>query len=202
MAEPDNTTPGLDFSILTDDQLVSLIRLACQEAGRRSALCQAAAEAAMLDEAERARIAREAAAKEASRIRAEQAARVAESAARAVRVETEGKQIAELWAFKDEMGSRISAILRPKRAVLLKIWERDGDKRIYLGGGYGDNDLTYHHTGSSKFKPGTIECATADLHITKADLPRVKQEILPLLVEICRRYDAIRIPVPAWEEPA
>lgn len=42
----------LDFSAISDDQLIDLIRAACAEAGQRSVECAAAARNAMLDEAD------------------------------------------------------------------------------------------------------------------------------------------------------
>ena len=41
----------LDLSMLSDDQLVALVRACCREAVARNPACAAAAEAAMLDEA-------------------------------------------------------------------------------------------------------------------------------------------------------
>jgi GNAT superfamily N-acetyltransferase len=66
----------LDFSDLTDDQLVSLIRLACAEAVRRGADCEASARAAFLTEAEKAVIAREARERAAEAIRREEIRRI------------------------------------------------------------------------------------------------------------------------------
>ena len=59
----------MDFTPLTDDQLVELIRAACSEAVKRGAACAAAAQGAYLGEAEKAQIARDAAAREAEKLR-------------------------------------------------------------------------------------------------------------------------------------
>lgn len=75
----------LDFSHLTDDQLVGLLRAILRECVERGGGVRAAAESAGLDEAERMNIAREAAEREAAKLRAQERERVAREAAAAVR---------------------------------------------------------------------------------------------------------------------
>lgn len=81
----------LDFSHLTDDQLVELARLCCLEAVRRGDHISAAMRSMMIDEAERARIARAAAENEAAAIRARERERIAKDAAEQVRAEDEAR---------------------------------------------------------------------------------------------------------------
>ena len=78
---------GLDFSELSDDQLLTLIRAAVREAVDRHPGLKAAVEAAMLDEAERARIYQQATEREAAALRAAERERVAAEAAERVRRE-------------------------------------------------------------------------------------------------------------------
>lgn len=76
---------GLDFSALSDDQLLTLIKAALQEAVSRHPALGEAARAAMLDEQERLRILKEAGDREAAALRARERERLAREAAEEVR---------------------------------------------------------------------------------------------------------------------
>lgn len=78
---------ALDFTGLTDDQLLGLIRAALREVSSRDPSLSAAARDAMLDEAERARVATEATDREAAKLRAQERERVAREAAATVRAQ-------------------------------------------------------------------------------------------------------------------
>ena len=99
----------LDLSHLTDDQLVELARLCCQEAVRRGDHTGAAMHAMMIDEAERARIARTAAENEAAAIRARERARIAEEAAARVRAEDAARNAAARQKAAQEAAARAAA---------------------------------------------------------------------------------------------
>lgn len=71
---------GLDFSGLTDDQLIALARGCCEEALRRNPAAAAAMQAMMLSEAEKARIARAASEAEIAAARARQRGAIAAAA--------------------------------------------------------------------------------------------------------------------------
>lgn len=79
----------LDFSGLTDDQLVELVRACCKEAVRRSPAAYAAVERMMLDEAEKLRVAQTATAAEAAAARARERERIANEAVAAERARQE-----------------------------------------------------------------------------------------------------------------
>lgn len=83
---------GLDFSALSDDQLLGLVRAALREIVQRSPALSEAARSAMLDEHERATIAAHATDREAARLRALERARVATEAAARVRAEHEAAE--------------------------------------------------------------------------------------------------------------
>lgn len=150
----------LDFSVLTDDQLIELIRAALEEAVRRGDVTRAAAQSVMLDEAERARIAGEAARAEAERIRRDEERRIAEEAAERVRQDLLARQRAEakakqdrLWTLKSYLGRMVTSTLGSKWA--LTVWERDGERRVYLDKlTYGK--VSYFHTGNHRNKPGNL----------------------------------------------
>lgn len=199
----------LDFSQITDDQLMDLIRACCREAANRGAETGQVAQSILLDEAERAKIARiaaeralaEAAKAEAVRVQAE-----AENAAkRAIELEAEKKaeqKIAENWKYKEEIGRQVSAILKPTRNCTLKVWKKAGsvDKRIYIGGGFDDNDVTYFHTGNCNEPPRKMTVSVSkDVGITKDDRDAVKAALLPILESICEKWNLIEIPIPEWK---
>jgi len=151
----------IDFSILSDDQLVELVRAACGEAVDRGAAVEAAARAAMLTQAERAQIARGAAEREAERVRREEADRVARQAAAAVReqaeaalrqAETEKQQ--KLWAKKKQLAQMVETTLGT--GWKLNVWQRDGDKRVYLDGVVSTRKLCLYVTGNVYNPPGKL----------------------------------------------
>jgi len=83
---------NLDFSVLTDDQLLSLIRAALAEAVERGAAITAAAQSVYLDAAEKMEIARQAAEREAAILRAKERERIAREAAERVRQQAEAEK--------------------------------------------------------------------------------------------------------------
>jgi hypothetical protein len=91
-AESEGVMDDLDFSALTDDQLVGLFRALLREAASRNPALQAAMQGAMLDEGEKAKIQREAADREAMKIRAQERERVARESAEAVRRQHEAQE--------------------------------------------------------------------------------------------------------------
>jgi hypothetical protein len=205
MAKAKNST--LDFSGLTDDQLVSLIREALEEAASRTLACKTAAEAVFFDEAEKARLAQEATEREIDRLKREEAEQIARDAAEKVRLqkaaETERakeKKVSETWEYKDCVGQQISAILKPTRTIQLSVWSKK-DKRIYIGGGFDDNDVKFFCTGNSSEKAKALYIFTsADIGLTEEELPAAKESLLPILEDVCKRWNAIYINVPKFEE--
>lgn len=162
----------MDFSKLTDDQLVELVRSLCFEAAQRGWAVQQAAQAAMLSEAEKARIAADAAVRESERLREAEAKRIAEEAAAKVRREAEAARSQAEAANRRRTEQRRAALAEAVYAVLgkhctISSWSpRDNssiDRRIYFdqGDGYARNGwkICVHLDGSSKARPGTVEGA-------------------------------------------
>lgn len=83
----------LDFTNVTDDQLIELVRQCCLEAARRgdSAVAEAL-KATMLSEAERVRVARSASEAEIAALRAQERERIAQEARDKARAEHEAAQ--------------------------------------------------------------------------------------------------------------
>lgn len=156
-----------DFSPLTDDQLVELVRAACQEAVRRGMHVQRATEAAMLSEAEKARIAQDAAERAAEELRRKEAERIAREAAEAVKRQAEAAQSAEaaqkqqkLWAKKADLARMVADALGGEKATVT-VWAKDGEKRVYLDQGRGfersGGKVSYFATGNHRQAPGSLK---------------------------------------------
>lgn len=86
----------LDFSGLTDDQLIELARGCCMEAARRSPATESAMRAMMIDEAERIRIARTATELEIAAQRARERERIANETATKLRAAESQRIAAEI----------------------------------------------------------------------------------------------------------
>lgn len=182
----------LDFTNITDDQLIDLIRAACAEAAQRNTEAKIAAEAAVLDEAAKARVAQETARKTA----AEAAQAAAERAAR----DAEAAKIAQTWEYKDKVGAELSNIFKPTKDIELRVWSRGADKRIYAGGGYDDNALEYYHTGNNRNRPRTLKRSLHLSHLTQDEYKAIKPELIEMLAAICEKWTSIIIPIPAYQE--
>jgi len=193
----------LDFSSLSDDQLVELIRAALREAVRRGSAVEAAVRSAGLEESEKARIAQAAARKEAERIAREEADRVAREAAERVRREAEKKQ--EQAAI--DKAAKLRALAVRARELFgngwpefsVSIWSKAGDKRVYIQCGFDQKFCTYYHTGNARTAPGTIEIAEwAVRERAKAlgiEEAAARAEVKEFCESLCRGWESLRLDV-------
>lgn len=178
----------IDFTPLTDDQLVELVRGACQEAARRGMAVRSAVEAAMLSEAEKARIAADAAQRAAEELRRKEAERIAREAAAKVKAQAEAAERDEaaakqqrLWAKKAELAQLVTDALGTDD-VTVTVWAKDGEKRVYLdqGDGWKKNGrkVSFFVTGNHKQAPGSLEVkwAGADEAKTRAACERAAKD--------------------------
>jgi hypothetical protein len=184
----------LDLSELTDDKLIEMARAVAAEVRRRGAHVEAAASAAVLGEAEKAQIAAEAATREARRLAEEEARRVAVEAAERVRREAE-YQKADTEARKArDAAERLRKIAREARSLFgsdepeftIARWEKPGDRRIYIGHGYGNNWVEYHHDGNDRTAPGTMKAIGAVVNPLAAHLGVAPKEAREKIVAFCR----------------
>ena len=160
----------IDFSALSDDQLVHLIRSACQEAATRGDACAAAAKDAILDEAEKARIAREAAEATAAKLKAEEEARIRADAEAQVRAQAalkttdeETKKQERRWALRKGLALAVERVfsdlcLFPVKAkngshLLVELWQKGTDRRIFIGYGFSKGVVAYYVTGGGAGRP-------------------------------------------------
>ena len=167
----------LDFSELTDDQLLQLLRAGFEEAGRRNPAVAAAIRAAGLDEVEKVRIAAAAAESEAARLRALERERIAREATEKVRRENAAnetvaraaeavKAAAAAQEKERQRMSRIDTILQRAAALVgRRSWEitvvclkndqnYGGGTRILINSGeesrYSKNHLVDWNSGNGK----------------------------------------------------
>jgi hypothetical protein len=178
----------LNFSALTDDQLVTLIRAACAEAVRRSPAVGAAARDAYLSEAEKAQIAADAAQREAERIRREEADRIAKEAAEKVRREQEQatteaahEKERKLWATRKGIALAFVPLLDaagfsvdPKETeISITVWEKSDasrERRVYVNNGRRNAVACYYVSGNSRNAPETLTMADRDLKAISSEL--------------------------------
>lgn len=186
----------LDFSILSDDQLVELVRAACEEAIRRGEAVGFAARSAMLSEAEKARIMQSARDIELQRAKEKEARELAEKEAARVRFELEeqkrkenAEKTKELWEKKEAIIARAQELLAEvwDTADSLQVWNKT-DKRVYVnrtGRRFGSNHIEYYHTGTAREKPGTL--------ILSKELNEKRAEIKQFCAELCEKWNSLRV---------
>lgn len=157
----------MDFSKLTNDQLVELVRSLCYEAVQRGQAVEQAVQAVMLSEAEKAQIAAQAAAREAQRLREAEAERIAREAAEKVRRETEAQRSQAEKEERHRKDRRIAAFCEAVYRVLgehctINLWapkEQPAlDNRLYIDGlSYPRSKICIYIDGNRKARPGSIE---------------------------------------------
>lgn len=186
----------LDFSGLTDDQLIGLIRAACTEARTRGNATEAAARNVYLDEVERARISRAAELLAAERLRNEEAQRVAREAEDRVRRDADQKKIddvaaseATLWARRKGIAQALDAAGYDVKGDQLVVWlSASKEKRVFLQNKLfgGTTYATLFVTGNGRHAPDSIEFRGGmDASLKKA-LP-------PILRAVAREWNAIKV---------
>lgn len=184
----------LDFTILSDDQLVELISAACQEAIARGEAVGFAARSAMLSESEKARIAQAAREKEMRKAKEREALLLAEQEAARIRAELEeekrreqAEKTQQLWEKKDEIIQRAQELLAEvlDSTESLQVWNKT-DKRIYVNKSrLGANHVVYYHDGNGKTRPGTLELS--------AKLEPQRAAIKQFCAELCQKWNHIRV---------
>lgn len=178
----------LDFTNITDDQLIDLIRAALAEAVARGHETRVAAETSAMEAQAKAR-------EEAAKIAAE-----AQAAIERERLAAEAAKTAATWEYKDRVGRELSDLLRPHKAMELAVWSRGADKRIYVdGGGRRHNTIEYYHTGNQYKRPGYLGFMVAGLSITDAEFREITPALKQLLGELCDKWSSLRLPIPAYQ---
>ena len=85
------------------------------------------------------------------------------------------------------------------RSFRVHLWRRDGDSRVFIGGGYRDNLVTYWHTGNARVSPGKIEVTDLCLEKVKALHGITTVEATALIrdfaVAVCDRWKEVLIEV-------
>jgi hypothetical protein len=198
----------LDFSDLTDDQLVQLIRAACAEAVNRGAACAKAAHGVYLDAVEQARVAHAAAEREADRLRQAEVERIARETSERMRRDADRKKIdeaaeseAKRWARHKGIAMALEAAGYPVEGDSLTVWlSGSNEKRVFLQqGGYGGATFaTLYVTGNKRHPPGSIEWS-----------PRVVKEYRPgvaaVLAAVAKEWNTLKVDLEkalAWQGDA
>lgn len=198
----------LDFSALTDDQLIALIASAAQEAIARGYATEAAAREVMLSAKERADIASAARDEEAERLRREEARRIADEAAAKVRSQATAKLVDSATEKERAVWARRKGIAQ---AIAATGWSVDGDsivvwlsqtkeKRVFLQQSKfnGATYATLYVTGNNKHAPNTVELSRGMNDNFKAALPAI-------LRAIARDWTTLKVDLTAalaWEGEA
>lgn len=177
----------LDFSELSDDQLVGLIRAACAEAVRRGTAVESAARDAYLSEAERAQVARVAAEETAERLRRQEAERIAkEIADRAARevqqkaIESAADKERRLWAAKKGVAEALVAAGWDVKGDQLVVWlSASKEKRVFLQkAGYGSGTYaTLYVTGNAKKAPDHCDLDRGMDKSLRAEIPKILRAV-------------------------
>lgn len=204
----------IDLEALTDDALITLIVSARKEAQRRGIEAEAEVWAGALGDDEATRIARAAAERETVRLRDEQARTIAQQAAEKVRREAEAAKVKAEADKQAAHNARLGAIAAEARALFgsdvaefnVKVWQKPGDKRVYIGKGYGANWVCYYHDGTSKIAPGTLEVeatgAVTDLathHGESQDAARERMKAFA--AGLCREWSTLSLDVTESNAP-
>ncbi len=200
-----------DFSELSDDQLIGLVRAALQEAVRRNPIVCDAMRGAVLDEAEKATIAKDAAGREAARLRALERERIAKEAAAAVRKQAEAqaaidreariaKEVAEATAKAAEKTAYEQDVLARAAAILgrnsISVIVMPNDPR------YGAGTRVLINPGHSRYeREHLVDYVGSPTNRIKTarEFAGKKAELIPFCAELAARWENYRAGVTSDE---
>lgn len=188
----------LDFSGLDNEQLIALIRAACTEAINRGTAVEMAARDAYLSAAERAQVVQDATVREKERVRREDEQRVAAVAADKVRAahaaalaDAEAATQTKRWGLRKGIAQAVKGLLSGvcrfgMKDMVLEIWQKGADRRIFLGYGFDAGIVAYYITGGGQGRyakpPKALENCRKDKDV-KANLGK--------LLELCEAINAL-----------
>lgn len=187
----------LDFSALTDEQLTALLHAVIDESIHRGVKLT-------LTELQRAAIVFTAQERAAAAIRSDEARRIAREAAEKLQREEEQKRAADvaakerrMWALRKGSALAVLPIFGAKTQI--NVWNNDStkEKRVYIGGGFNANRVTYYVTGNKRNAPGSMDI--------DRDLRDRRDEIVALCKALAARWNAVKIDcdqAAAWDGEA
>lgn len=180
----------LDFSQLTDDQLIELVRSACEYALSKDPAIAAAMRETMLSEAERARVARTAGELEIAAQRAAQRMRISADAARQKRAEEKLRQAEEVAARAAETERQQKQIDRGWLVTIGKIVNRDPASISILHYRHDDGTRVVVLPGHDRFDPSHLAACDPRMHRVHAirQLVRVKPALAEMLTRFAELY--------------
>ena len=207
---------NLDFTSLTPQQLVDVMRAAHAELHHRDEATAATVGSVLLDQADKSRIAQDAAERETAKLRALERERIARDAAEEVRRRheaevAESEQARREQKLREEMEraeqnqERGKAVIRQAaelcgtdpRRTYVAVWENGERQRVYIGiGGFHDGTtlVTYYASETDKKPLGSIT--------TTEQLVSNKKALMSYCVDLAvrwkeRRWDPNNY---VWEE--
>lgn len=128
----------------------------------------------------------------------EEPARVAKERAEAERLAKEkaDAEQAKLESVRKDREERDEIITRMREwlpnATSLVVWSKDVDIRVYIGRGYGKDDLVYYHTGNARTKPGSVEASRL---IRDQIGEKLDSEVIPFLANLCKKWKSLKVTV-------
>ena len=82
----------------------------------------------------------------------------------------------------------------------VKVWCRDGDKRVYVGIGTDPNWIEYYHTGTLRFPPGTLKIDRSQILKDLAQhhgcsVDEATSMITSFCIDMCNKYQVVTLRV-------
>jgi len=202
----------LDFTILTDEQLLQLLEGCMRETLNRGTEMTAAAREIMLSEKEKAEIAAQATQRAKERLMREEAERIAREAeqrewekARAAEEAAQQEKVKNAWLKEKALGEELSALLGIDD-LYVTVWDNK-DKRVYLQRDrfFGDEIGCLYVTGNSKNPPGDFPTKSLKKYLPEGkDFEEFQSEVKAVLMKYSHgwRHGKFEIPKALKYEPA
>ena len=118
-----------------------------------------------------------------------------EAAKAAAKAKAEADRIAAKAAAEkaQALAARVRQVAVDSRAFFgydtdykVKVWEKTGEKRVYVGPEFNDNWVEYYHTGNSRVAPGTIKIRPVIIRLLAEHLEISRDEATNRIKEFCR----------------
>lgn len=190
----------MDFSQLTDEQLLQLIEAALAETISRGTAVVDAAREVMLSMKEKEEIKAAAAARAKAKLANDEAEKIArEEEERLRRLSQQAEQEAKAeaqrksWLTKKDQAQRMIDLLGAKD-IWINVWKGSGETRVYINDGEPFARKTielgvYYVTGNTKFPPKKLAESHRDIQGLDAEK---KAELIALLQEISKSWNVVK----------
>jgi hypothetical protein len=196
----------MDFSILSDEQLIELIKGALGETIKRGQTVVDAAREVMLDEKREAEIKARATQRAQERIIEQEADRLAKDTEKEILAKRQAKEAEEkaekiknMWLKEKAQAEKLLALLGD-RNLYLSIWEKSPgvDRRMYLKADdfFGKDICCLFVTGNSKESPKSLTSTNLKKYTPNGkDFNDFRNEVKDLLLEINNNWKSGRFDI-------